>query len=229
MVVPPPPSSQRDPAAAPNRNGRRPGLLNQLGHPAWQGVAALVALAGLVLALFLALDPFEAGSADGAGEAPPPQPGTAEEPRPIVDKTGYLLRRSSFVDTNDQDKVDVDTGCPGWGGMHPRIGPSRCGELADVILDEEGLHTAEGRPSLVYLPPGRDGGYESCRAAFEKRPDPSVIEVGVGELEAGGGLCIETDQGNLAAVRIDEISVDGTGQLESMMISFRVWPPPTES
>jgi hypothetical protein len=150
----------------------------------------------------------------------------AGQPPPIVDKTGYLLRRSSFIDTNDEDKVDVDTGCPGWGGMRPRIGPSRCGELADVILDEEGLHTAEGRPRLVYLPPGRDSGYESCRVALAQRPDPGVVEVGVGELAAGGDLCIETDLGNLAAVRIDELSLDAAGGLESMTISFRVWPAP---
>jgi hypothetical protein len=48
---------------------------------------------------------------------PPQTPDTSSGPHLIVDKTGYVLRLSSFIDTNDEDKVDVDTGCPGWGGM----------------------------------------------------------------------------------------------------------------
>lgn len=195
---------------------RRATLVRRLAHPAWQGVAALVAMAGIAVAIILAADPFHTGQ---------PSDAAAAEPRLVVGYDGYVLRRSSFLDTNDQDKVDVDTGCPGWGGMSPRVGPSRCGELADIILDQEGIHTAEGRPRLVSLLPGQVGGYQSCQVALAARPSPAVAEIGVRRLQTQREFCVRTDLGNLAAVVTEELVVDGSGQLESMTISFRTWAP----
>lgn len=204
MVMPPLPG-QRRPAS----------LVRRLAHPAWQGVAALVAIAGIVVTIVLALDPFPGGPASDA---------VAAEPQLVVSYDGYLLRRSSFIDTNDEDKVDVDTGCPGWGGMSPRLGPSRCGELADIILDQEGVHTAEGRPWLVSLPPGQPAGYQSCQLALA-HPGLAVAEIGVRQLRTQPEFCVRTDLGNLAAVVTEALTLDGSGQLESMSISFRAWAP----
>lgn len=98
--------------------------------------------------------------------------------------------------------------------MSIRIGPRRCGELADIILDEEGVHTAEGRVRYLTLPAGVDGGYESCRAAFRERPDRGVIEIGTADLAVRRAFCVTADLGNIAAVRVDEVQIDALGQLE---------------
>jgi hypothetical protein len=148
----------------------------------------------------------------------------ASAPTPILDKKSYPLRRSSSIDTNDQDKVDLDTACPGWGGMSIRVGPRRCGELADLIVDEEGLHTPEGQPQLVRSPPER-AGYETCRVMLGQRINDRASILETKDIKPGGTLCVETDKRNIAMVRIDQVGLDTSGDLENVTINFTVWTP----
>lgn len=151
-------------------------------------------------------------------------PSTAGYPAPSVQKAGYVLRPSSDPFTNDQDKVDLDTGCPGWGDMHPHIGPSRCGDLADLVLDLDSLHTADGRPSIISLPPSESGTYSSCRALLAATPNNGVNSVQASGLQAGRVLCVRTDIGNTAVVRLVKVATDSMGQLASVTLDFQVWP-----
>jgi len=76
--------------------------------------------------------------------------------------------------------------------MHPRIGPSRCGELADVIVDEEGIHTAESRPRLI-SPASDTEASKVCRALLDERPSRANAEIRAADRAPGGRLCVETD------------------------------------
>jgi hypothetical protein len=158
-------------------------------------------------------------------DQPPASPSTSSEPSPVVETRNYTLTISSFVDTNDQDKIDLDTGCPGWGSMRPRFGPSRCGELADLILDEEGLHSSDGRPTLVKLVSPSHAGYDDCQAALDDEPDHTVSRIDVDDIGGGSELCVRTDLNKVALVRIDDLALDALGQPQVLTISFTVWDP----
>jgi hypothetical protein len=152
------------------------------------------------------------------------QPSAATPPgRPLIERTGYLLSPSSSPITNDQDKVDLDTGCPGWGDMVPHIGPRRCGELADLIVDGEGLHTRDGGPHLLLPATGRAADYDLCRAGLGAEPDQGVNQIDVGALAATGSFCVETDRGNIAAVRVGKVTADAAERLSTLTIDFTVW------
>jgi hypothetical protein len=181
-----------------------------------QGVAAtvlVVAAAGIY-------------SSTTGGSHQPPSASTPTGPapgRPLIERTGYLLSPSSVPTTNDQDKVDLDTGCPGWGDMKPRIGPPRCGELADLVVDEEGLHTRDGGPHLLLPPAGQAAGYGLCRAGLGAEPDQGVNQIDVDALATAGSFCVETDRGNIAAVRVGKVTADTAANLATLTIDFIVW------
>jgi hypothetical protein len=162
-----------------------------------------------------------------AKQSPPASAGQAPATgiEPFLEKDGYVLRRSSSIATNDQDKIDLDTGCPGWGGMHPRLGPSRCGELAELILDQEGIHTAENRPLLIELEQDSAANYESCIAALGAKPARNLSQIEVDSLQANDRICVETDLENIALVQINDVSTDTLGELERLTMSFVVWRP----
>jgi hypothetical protein len=150
-------------------------------------------------------------------------PSTGSDPSPVLETKNYKLTVSSFVDTNDQDKIDLDTGCPGWGSMRPRIGPSRCGELADIILDEEGLHSNDGRPTLAKLVSNSHPRYDDCQAALNDEPDHTVSKLDVSDIGAGTELCVRTDLNRTALVHLEDLELDTAGQLAASTISFTVW------
>jgi hypothetical protein len=105
-----------------------------LNHLPWNrrkrvlvGVSAGIALALVVAAVAVGRqNTARSDAATGTGAA---------ESEPAISSPSYLLTPSSSVFTNDQDKVDLDTGCPGHGPTKPQVGPDRCGENADLILD----------------------------------------------------------------------------------------------
>lgn len=170
--------------------------------------------------------------ARATGNADPPDGGTVTEylptapsgtPVPSMQKSGYVLRPSSSVLTNDQDKVDLDTGCPGWGDMYPHIGPSRCGGLADLIIDPDSLHNANGQPDIVSLPPGVTDTYSSCRTLLAATPNNAVNSIQAAGLHDGEVLCVRTDTGSTAVVHLEQVATDEMGQLTSVTIDFQVW------
>ncbi len=140
-------------------------------------------------------------------------------------RENYALTRSSFIDTNDQDKVDLDTACPGWGNQHPRLGPSRCGELADLILDEEGIHNANSRPNIIAPNPDSPLDVSSCNATFSADPARLVSRVSTRDLAVGSTFCVKTDLDATVLVEIDTIDTDPDGALQTLTISFKVWKP----
>lgn len=181
-----------------------------------QGVAAA--------ALFVAAAGIYSSTTGGSHQPPSASTPTGPVPgRPLIERTGYLLSPSSVPITNDQDKVDLDTGCPGWGDMIPRIGPRRCGELADLIVDEEGLHTRDGGPHLLLPATGQAAEYDLCRAGLGAEPDQGVNQIDVGALTAAGSFCVETDRGNIAAVRVGKVTADAAEHLAALTIDFTVW------
>lgn len=148
-------------------------------------------------------------------------------PELVVEQRGYELRPSSFVDTNDEDKVDLDTGCPGWGDMAISLGPPRCGQLADLIVEETKLHSIGG-VRLVRLRADEPATYPSCRTALREQPQRGVVSIRPDELAPGDRLCLETDLGRLALVEVERVMVDGVGSLGSLTIGFAVWRPPAD-
>ncbi len=144
-------------------------------------------------------------------------------PVPFIQKTGYVLRPSSSPFTNDEDKVDLDTGCPGWGDIYPHLGPFRCGHLADLIIDPDSLHTADGQPNIIAVPQGIIGAYSSCRALLTATPNSGVNSIQSSSLWGGEVLCVKTNIGNTALVHLDKVTTDDTGQVTSVTIDFQVW------
>ncbi|MFC6087790.1 hypothetical protein [Saccharothrix lopnurensis] len=69
--------------------------------------------------------PSRANSSTGTLEPAPDMSGG--EPEPLLRKKGYRLTPSSDVRTNDTDKIDLDTGCPGWERPPSRWGASGAG------------------------------------------------------------------------------------------------------
>jgi hypothetical protein len=168
-----------------------------------------------------ATEPTSDHSQSAPQEEPEVEPTSPTKTRPDQSANGYVLRDSDFIDTNDQDKIDLDTACPGWGNQHPHVGPSRCGELADLILDPEGLHNANERPSLLLLPPGTDATQQICRTTLHNPHEHMVSQVEVDQLGPDIHLCAQTDQNAVAAVRIDAVDFDAVPA--ELTLSYELW------
>jgi hypothetical protein len=132
---------------------------------------------------------------------------------PLLEKSGYRLTPSSDPLTNVGDKVDLDTGCPGWGPTGVRVGRSRCGDLADLIVEEHELHAPDHAPRLVLLKFGRKASEVACREQMAS----AVGAVRLAHLTAGSALCVRTDKDDIATVHVDSVAQD-------LVLSFEVWP-----
>ena len=137
------------------------------------------------------------------------------EPAPVLSSSSYRLAPSSSVFTNDQDKVDLDTGCPGRGPTRIQVGPSRCGENADLILDAGELVTWERMPRIALPDPGERASHATCRRLLTL--SRMLGRIDVRRLDEGSQLCVLTDKGSSAAVRVEDVS------MPSIVISFDVW------
>jgi hypothetical protein len=96
--------------------------------------------------------------------------------------------------------------------------------VADVVVEESGIHTPDYRPRLSRLGSATPGDFAACRAALAAKPDRSVGQIDVSNLEAGDQLCVGTDLGNIALIRISGITKDSLGQLVTLTVAFVVWP-----
>lgn len=143
--------------------------------------------------------------------APSPSRSSVTEPAPALTKTRYRLTPSSNPLTNDSDKVDLDTGCPGWGPTSVRVGRNRCGDLADLIVENSSLHAPNDKPRLSLV--SQRASYTGCHDRVD-----GVGVVPLDNLRGGGELCVTTDKDNIAAVHVDPVGPDG-----SMMIDYRLW------
>jgi hypothetical protein len=141
-----------------------------------------------------------------------PAPRSSEtEPVPSLTKTRYRLTPSSNPLTNDGDKVDLDTGCPGWGPTSVRVGRNRCGDLADLIVETSTLHAPNDKPRLSLV--SERASYTGCHDRVD-----GVGVIPLDGLRGGGELCVTTDKDNIAAVHVDPVGPDG-----SMVIDYQLW------
>jgi nucleoside phosphorylase len=163
------------------------------------------------------------GAAVAFGERVPSLVGADPSGDPVVEQRGFRMRPSSFVDTNDEDKVDLDTGCPGWGSMGIKVGPPRCGELADLVIDGNELHSARGNANMIVLAATDAPRRATCAAAIARKPNNGVSTIAAKDLRARLTFCVDTDKRNIGLVRITAVDHDQLDQVVSMTIDFTVW------
>lgn len=146
------------------------------------------------------------------GRSPTPPSVTRE-------RRGCVLRPSTSVFKNHLDKIDLDTGEPGRGGTGVLIGYAREGRLADIIVNPRRISSAKGGAAYAKAGHGREAGYEECRSALGNEAARSTV-IAPRDLRKGDQLCVGTDEGRIAVVRVLETPAGPSPRLE---ISFRVW------
>ncbi len=145
--------------------------------------------------------PTEAPSEDTEDTENPcsrPGPKPADLPR----KAEYVLKESNVPLTSTNDKVDLDTGEPGYGSMPQGAwNPDRGGRLADLIVEHDEIHTACRTPQL-YLMGQEDAvrGVKACRRTVKSEALSSSIRLA--ELTEGSVICVRTDEGLVARIKI---------------------------
>jgi hypothetical protein len=173
-------------------------------------VAALLAIGTVIVST----DPAESPASYKGGT------NSAAEPQVVTSKESYDLTPSYSVMTNDQDKVDLDTACPGWGNQIPRVGPRRCGESADLIADADGIHNANNEPNIVRTQGG--GAHDrACQIAIAGSSQ-LVSQLASNGLSPGDAFCVRTDKSRLALVEIRQLNIS-SGELMSVSLRFTVW------
>ncbi|MGH8573163.1 MAG: hypothetical protein ACREX8_11410, partial [Gammaproteobacteria bacterium] len=127
-------------------------ILIGLNQQPWNTRKKLVTTASASIAVVLIIAAVWIGAA-GKPSAVKTPAATADrgsdEPTLVISSPSYRLKPSASIFTNDQDKVDLDTACPGHGPTKPQVGPDRCGENADLILEETEQFTRERLPRLT--------------------------------------------------------------------------------
>ncbi len=116
--------------------------------------------------------------------------------------TEHTLKESNFVTTSKNDKVDLDTGEPGYGSMPQGAwNPDSGGRLADLIVEHDEVHTACRTPQMYLMTQGdADAGVKACRRAVKSEVLSSSIRLA--ELTEGSVICVRTDEGLVARVEI---------------------------
>jgi len=185
---------------------------------------AVVVVAVATLALVWVVMSTESGSADAQAGG---QPG-----RVIREVDSYSLVSADEASLSNfcpkDDKLDLDSGQPGYGGQ-TQLGDylKRCrteGGLAELILERSELHTPDN--SLLYrvMRDGRPASYDDCRKALDN-PSELRSKLSVGELAAGTGICVRTDEGNVAFMRVHRVgTMRGSSESEAV-IGFVTWQP----
>jgi hypothetical protein len=166
--------------------------------------------------VFLSTEPSQSISHWGGAD-----PAAEPQRQVVASKERYDLVPSYSVFTNDEDKVDLDTACPGWGNQSPRVGPRRCGESADLIVDADGIHNANNEPNIARTQSGGGGGYRTCQIAIAES-SRAVSQVASNELSDGDAFCVKTDKSRLALVEIRQLNVS-SGVLTHVSLRFTVW------
>lgn len=107
--------------------------------------------------------------------------------------------------------------------MHPRLGPSRCGELADIVVDEEGIHTPDDGARFAVPAAGGPNPYQTCRDWLDRKPNQKVNQIDGERLVPQLIICVGTDKQNIAVVQVERISLDPSGRLTAVTIGFTLW------
>jgi hypothetical protein len=133
-------------------------------------------------------------------ENPCSRPGP--KPDDLPRRAEYVLKESNVPLTSTNDKVDLDTGEPGYGSMPQGAwNPDRGGRLADLIVEHDEVHTACRTPQMYLMTQGDvDAGVKACRRAVKSEVLSSSIRLA--ELAEGSVMCVRTDEGLVARVEI---------------------------
>jgi hypothetical protein len=142
--------------------------------------------------------------------------------RVIQNVSSYkLISSSDFCPTGD--KVDLDTARSGYGGQ-PQLGDfmEECrveGGLAELILEQDELHTPKNSPLLYLLGAAGTNDQGTCRDAL-RQSERLRSRVSLSELNVGDHMCVKTDQGSVSQVSITSV----TRSVEAeMLIQFTTW------
>jgi hypothetical protein len=122
------------------------------------------------------------------------------------------------------DKLDLDSGQPGHGGQ-AQLGDyvERCrteGGLAELILERSELHTPDNSRLYKVMRDASTASFDDCNKALGN-PAELRARLSLAELSAGAGVCVQTDEGNIALMRVHRIGKAGTES--EVVISFVTW------
>lgn len=186
------------------------------GAGAWRYVERaswVVGIFGGVLGLATIAASLRQDEAGGGGGSPD-EPGS---PSVLVEDDSYRLVPSDFFSSNDEDKVDLDTGEPGYGSSSILVGEAREGGPAELILENDQVHTGHDAVdyALVADPAPSHG------ACAEALADGANLTQGIDldDLRVGSAFCVRTNDGNIARVQVRELSLDDV----EMTVAFRTW------
>lgn len=138
-----------------------------------------------------------------ATNAPDPCQQTPTVPSDLPRSGQHILKESNSPLTNANDKVDLDTGEPGHGPqLQGPWSPARAGRLADLVVEHTEVHSGCRSPLMLLAREGTAPTVAACRAALAARPGALTGSIPFSELEKGSVICMQTDEGLIAAVKV---------------------------
>ncbi|MFI6505898.1 hypothetical protein [Nonomuraea typhae] len=135
----------------------------------------------------------------------------------LVKRDSYALRPSSSVATNDEDKVDLDTGHPGYGRSTIQLGPARDGGPAEIILEDDHVHGFDKTAPFAPAPKGAST-FQDCSTGLADQA-ARLARLNLSDLTEGSSFCVETSDKNISLVRIAKMQSDPV----AVDISFVTW------
>ncbi|MDH2428803.1 hypothetical protein [Sphaerisporangium sp. TRM90804] len=157
----------------------------------------------------------------GEEASPPSAVGKEETPPVVVTRNAHTLKASSWIATNDVDKVDLDSGHPGHGKSSIQLGPPRKGGPAEIILEQDRIHGYDSKIRYT-LVAGTTTTHTQCAKALTHEAD-HLTEIPLDRLTPGTRLCVATDEARTALVRIVDRDLDKA----RLLLAFTTWSPKT--
>ena len=118
-----------------------------------------------------------------------------------------MLKESNTPFTNANDKVDLDTGEPGYGSqIQGPWNPARNGRLADLIVEHSEVHTGCRSPLMWQVQHGVDTDITRCRELLTTNSVTLASSIALADLASGDAICVRTDEGLVALVKIVRIA-----------------------
>jgi hypothetical protein len=202
---------------------RRRSAGRQAGEPTfWTWVERLGWCFGIVsgvAAVWTLAVPLLPGSSQAKTVPPGAAPSvSAAAATVVVGSDGYVLVPCSWIMVcNDGDKVDLDTGHPGHGSASLQVGPARDGGPAEIILEDDRIHSSDTTPRFV-IAPGTAATAADCENLLGHRSYRRV-QVGLEDLTEGTKVCVETNEKHVTLVDVMRISLDPV----ELRIAFTTW------
>jgi hypothetical protein len=175
----------------------------------------LIAVASFVVAYSISGDSGDKRAGDSAST-----PNT-KNAKVVYELESEVLRSSSVLCSGHQDKFDLDTNERGHGDQKQIPGCTAAGRRADLILDPERLHAPSDDPLMIYVGKATGVDFEYCSKAVVERRTDLTGSIPLSKLDAGDYLCMKTDEGLVAVVRITELTENPV----TLTFNGTVWKP----